>query len=196
MPDATTLRLDTADAAVAVGWQVETPMRRIDEYSKDGVTIEVQYELDDEISSLTRSRPGRADEVFDPDSPGKAERLGIWLGVRMGGAPESSSASAPRTHWKGGDKPSWAVSLAMGRGKAHTFRLDAAYQAELAGWVVQATYDTTTFIKGQHKLVAEYDANDFVRNVQGTCPGGTVNIVQKDKDKYINLVKALKSGVT
>lgn len=79
--DATTLRLDTVDIAIAAGWQLAS-MRRIDEFSKDGVTVMVQYLADDEIDSLTRSREGRADEVYGADSSGKAGRLRIWLGLR------------------------------------------------------------------------------------------------------------------
>jgi len=79
--EATTFRLDTADLAIGNGWHVESVLRT-DEFSKAGVTIEVQYSADDEISSLVRSREGGADEVYGADSPGKAERLRIWLGVR------------------------------------------------------------------------------------------------------------------
>lgn len=82
MADATTLRLDTVDVAMEAGWDVETPMRRLDEFRKDGVVIEVEYGPDDEISRLTRSREGRADEVYGAESAGKAERLRIWLGIR------------------------------------------------------------------------------------------------------------------
>ncbi|MBU3749527.1 MAG: hypothetical protein FGM52_03605 [Mycobacterium sp.] len=81
MADATTFRLDTADSAMEAGWELEH-MSRIDEFSRDGVTVMVQYAANDEIESLTRSREGSADEVFGVDSPGKAERLRIWLGVR------------------------------------------------------------------------------------------------------------------
>jgi hypothetical protein len=79
--DATTFRLDTADIAIEAGWQLES-MRRIDEFSKDGVTVMVQYAADDEIECLTRSQKGRADEVHGADSFGKADRLRIWLGIR------------------------------------------------------------------------------------------------------------------
>lgn len=83
MAEAKTFRLDTADIAIEHGWHVESVLRT-DEFSKAGVTIEVQYPADDEISSLVRSREGRADEVYGADSPGKAQRLRIWLGVRSG----------------------------------------------------------------------------------------------------------------
>jgi hypothetical protein len=79
--DATTFRLDTADIAIEAGWRLES-LSRIDEFSKDGVTVMVQYASDDEIDSLTRSREGCGDEVYGSDSSGKAERLRIWLGVR------------------------------------------------------------------------------------------------------------------
>jgi hypothetical protein len=84
--DATTFRLDTADLAIEAGWQLDS-MRRFDEFSKDGVTVMVQYSGGDEIDSLTRSREGQADEVFGVDSSGKAERLRIWLGVRAVSGP-------------------------------------------------------------------------------------------------------------
>lgn len=77
----TMLRLDTADLAIEAGWQLDS-MQRFDEFSKDGVIILIRYSADDEIDSLTRSREGGADEVYGADSPGKAERLRIWLGVR------------------------------------------------------------------------------------------------------------------
>ena len=75
------LRLDTADLAIEAGWRLES-MQRFDEFSKDGVTILVRYSAGDEIDSLIRSREDRDDEVYGADSPGKAERLRIWLGVR------------------------------------------------------------------------------------------------------------------
>jgi len=88
VPDATTFRLDTADIAIESGWHVES-MRHADEFSKDGVTIEVRYSPEDDIESLRRSREGRADEGYGADSPGKDERLRIWLGVRAAAAPKS-----------------------------------------------------------------------------------------------------------
>lgn len=79
--DATTFRLDTADIASDAGWQLES-LSRIDEFSKDGVIVMVHYAADDEIDNITRSRDGRADDVYGADSPGKSERLRLWLGVR------------------------------------------------------------------------------------------------------------------
>ncbi len=94
MADATAFRLDTADSAIEAGWQIES-VSRFDEFTKDGVTIEVQYSRDDEIEGLRRSREGRADELFGSDSPGKDERLRIWLGVRAGAAPTNSLTGLP-----------------------------------------------------------------------------------------------------
>lgn len=94
MADAIISRLDTADIALEAGWQLES-MRRMDEFSKDGVIVLVQYAADDEIDTLTRSREGRADEVYGVDSPGKAERLRLWLGVRAAGALRSGVSGLP-----------------------------------------------------------------------------------------------------
>lgn len=94
MADATTFRLDTADIAIEAGWQLES-MRRIDEFSKVGVTVMVHYTVDDEIDSITRSREGRDDEVYGAASPGKAERLRILLGVRPAVGPKVSATGLP-----------------------------------------------------------------------------------------------------
>lgn len=81
MADATAFRLDTADLAIESGWQLES-VSRFDEFTKNGVTIEVQYSRDDDIESLRRSQEGRPDEDYGADSRGKDERLRTWLGVR------------------------------------------------------------------------------------------------------------------
>jgi hypothetical protein len=99
--EATTFRLDTVDLAIEVDWQVES-FNRIDEFSKDGVTVMVQYAADDEIESLTRSLEGRPDEFYDADSSGKAERLRIWLGVQSVSSPspipgEDNTSGVPVT---------------------------------------------------------------------------------------------------
>lgn len=82
MAEGTAFRLDTVDIAVEAGWQFEHTSR-IDEFSKDGVTVTVQYSANDDITSLTRSGKRSEDEAFGPDSAGKAERLRIWLGRRV-----------------------------------------------------------------------------------------------------------------
>jgi hypothetical protein len=92
--DATTFRLDTADFASELGWQ-HNYLTRFDEFSKDGVTIEVQYSRADEIESLRRSREGHDDERYDADSPGKGERLRIWLGIRNAARPKCSPTGVP-----------------------------------------------------------------------------------------------------
>lgn len=99
MVDATTFRLDTADSAMESGWQLESASR-FDEFSKDGVTIEVQYSRDDDIESLRRSREGRADEAYGADAPGKYERLRIWLGVRAVGGSKPSVTGLPDIPYK------------------------------------------------------------------------------------------------
>jgi len=107
--DGTTFRLDTADIAIEAGWQLET-LSRIDEFSKDDVTVMVHYAADDEIASLTRSREGRPDEVYGADSAGKAERLRIWLGVRAASAPKASVTGLPSVPYKQ-DRPSGCWTL-------------------------------------------------------------------------------------
>lgn len=78
MTNPTTFRLDTLDLAPEFGWEFEH-LSRLDEFTKDGVAILVQYASDDVITSLTRTRPNRADEVFSADSRGNDERLRVWL---------------------------------------------------------------------------------------------------------------------
>ncbi len=78
MTDPEAFRLDTRDLAVESGWEHEY-LSRMDEFTKDGATVLVQYASDDTITSLTRSRPGRADESFSEESPGKNDRLRVWL---------------------------------------------------------------------------------------------------------------------
>jgi len=76
--DPTSFRLDTLDLASEFGWEVDH-LSRLDEFSKDGVTVLVQYSSDDTITSLTRTRPNRADETLSEDSPGSTDRLRFWL---------------------------------------------------------------------------------------------------------------------
>lgn len=78
MAQGTAFRPDTVDIAVESGWQFEHTSR-IDEFSKDGVVVTVQYSADDDITSITRSGKRSEDEVYGPDSAGKHERLRIWL---------------------------------------------------------------------------------------------------------------------
>lgn len=89
MTDPTTLRLDTIDLAVEFGWEVEVILR-MDEFTKEQVTIQVQYSSDDAITSITRTRPNRAEEGFADDSPGKNDRLRAWL---MGRAPAAAKSA-------------------------------------------------------------------------------------------------------
>lgn len=109
MADATTVRLDTADIAIEAGWQLES-MSRIDEFSKGGVIVMVHYAADDEVESLTRSREGRADEVYGADSAGKPERLRIWLGVRAASGPKATVTGLPNIPYKQ-DRPSGCWTL-------------------------------------------------------------------------------------
>lgn len=85
MTDPTTFRLDTIDLAPEFGWEVEH-LSRFDEFTKGEATVLVQYSSDDSITSLTRSRPGRADEAFLQNSPGNDERLRLWLTGRPAAA--------------------------------------------------------------------------------------------------------------
>ncbi|MGV0636265.1 hypothetical protein ABQE69_17230 [Mycolicibacillus trivialis] len=92
MTDATALRLDTVDLAYEFSWHVDQPISTMDEFTKGGVAILVQYDLDDAIISLTRSRPSRADETYSEESPGKNDRLRMWLTGRA-----SVAVASPRT---------------------------------------------------------------------------------------------------
>lgn len=101
MTDPTSFRLDTHDLAPEFGWEVDY-LSRVDEFSKDGVTILVQYSSDDAITSLTRTRPNRADEVFSADSRGNDERLRVWLTGRAAagdtptGRPTTTRGDTPK----------------------------------------------------------------------------------------------------
>lgn len=81
MADALTFRLDLVDSAVEGGWQVEST-RSTDQFERDGVAVLAQYSKEDAITSIVRSRAGRADETYGLDSAGKDQRLRIWLGIR------------------------------------------------------------------------------------------------------------------
>lgn len=78
MTDPTTFRLDTIDLAFKFGWEVESILR-MDEFSREGVAITVQYSTGDDIESIARQRPNRAEEFFPQDSAGKNDRLRAWL---------------------------------------------------------------------------------------------------------------------
>ncbi len=97
MAEGTAFRLDTVDIAVESGWHFEHASR-IDEFSKDGVTITVQYSADDDIASIIRSGKRSEDEAFGSDSAGKPERLRIWLGGRV-------AANVTRSAAQTGDMP-------------------------------------------------------------------------------------------
>lgn len=86
MAEGRTFRLDTVDLALEGGWEVEST-RHTDEFSRDGMIVAVQYTPGDEVSSISRWGDGHDHEVFGADSPGKAERLTIWLGGRAVAAP-------------------------------------------------------------------------------------------------------------
>ncbi|WP_236949177.1 hypothetical protein [Mycolicibacterium goodii] len=92
MAEGTAFRLDTVDIADASGWQFEHA-GRIDEFTKDGVVVTVQYSADDDITSITRSGKRSEDEVYGPDSAGKHERLRIWLTGRAPSAVKPASQS-------------------------------------------------------------------------------------------------------
>jgi hypothetical protein len=79
--DATAVRLDTADTALEFGWDVESTRQR-DEFSRDGMTIAVEYSPEDDISGIARWGTNREREVFGHDSFGKVERLRTWLAGR------------------------------------------------------------------------------------------------------------------
>jgi hypothetical protein len=97
--DATTIRLDTADAALEFGWHVEST-HHTDEFNRDGITIAVQYSSDDDISSITRWGTNREHEVFGHDSVGKVERLRTWLAGREVPRPaDPNGFTVPKLRW-------------------------------------------------------------------------------------------------
>ncbi len=101
MAEGTAFRLDTVDIAVESGWHFEHTSRT-DDFSKDGVTVTVQYRADDDIISIVRSGKRPEDEVFGPDSAGKQDRLRIWLTGRASAAKPTAVAkpgafARPRT---------------------------------------------------------------------------------------------------
>ncbi len=94
MAEGTAFRLDTVDIAVESGWHFEHTSRT-DDFSKDGVTVTVQYTADDDISSIVRSGKRPEDEVFGPDSAGKQDRLRIWLTGRASAAMKPGAVAKP-----------------------------------------------------------------------------------------------------
>ena len=70
-----------------------------------------------------------------------------------------------------GTAPSWKASLAMGKGRGHTFRLKTLEIAIAAGYKVttEPPFDNVVlFEKGDTKFRATYTAQDFLSKVEGT----------------------------
>jgi hypothetical protein len=90
--DPTRLRLDTADLADGSGWQVKST-ESTDEFTRDGITIEVQYSSTDDIDSFVKRGPNHEYEVTDHKTMGKVSLLRLWL---TGQAFTSSPRPAPK----------------------------------------------------------------------------------------------------
>ena len=108
MTEGSIFRLDLVDLAIECGWDVEGT-KSAEEFSREGVTVLVQYLSDDSISSIVRSRQGRADDFYGADSPGNAERLKLWLTGRVAGSSEIAKPNATRKpkklNWRNGRGP-------------------------------------------------------------------------------------------
>ena len=108
MTDGLVFRLDLVDLALKCGWDVEGT-KSAEEFSREGVTVLVQYSSDDSISSIVRSRQGHADEFYGTDSPGNAERLKLWLTGRVAGSSETAKPDGNRKpkklKWRSGRGP-------------------------------------------------------------------------------------------
>ncbi|SDF04709.1 hypothetical protein SAMN04488581_5264 [Mycolicibacterium neoaurum] len=84
MADGTGLRLDTADLALDAGWDVRST-DLADEFLKGGITIDVQYSLEDDIEAMAKWGLDDAHEVVDAPRPDSVELLRFWLtGRRVG----------------------------------------------------------------------------------------------------------------
>ena len=105
MAEGTACRLDLVDLAIECGWDVEGT-KSAEEFSRDGVTVLVQYALNDQISTIARYREGRADEFFGSDLPGQHERLKLWLTDRLSGSPgnvtTASRVKVKKLRWNPG----------------------------------------------------------------------------------------------
>ena len=79
-------------------------------------------------------------------------------------------APTPVTPVDTGIAPSWKASLAMGKGRGHTFRLKTLEIAIAAGYRVttEPPFDNVVlFEKGDVKFRATYTAQDFLSKVEG-----------------------------
>jgi len=85
--------------------------------------------------------------------------------------------------------PSVEASVAMGKGKAHTFRLHTMQLASEAGWQVstEAPYDNVViFTRGELSVRVTYSKQDFVRKAEGA-----ITIEPKQAEKWKRLNEAL-----
>lgn len=89
-----------------------------------------------------------------------------------------------------GIKPSWGASKAMGKGRAHTFRLKTEEIALSLGYLItnEPPYDNVViFERGDTRVRVTYNTEDFVHHVDGA-----IEIVNQSKDKWKRLNAELK----
>ncbi|MBS9534337.1 hypothetical protein KIH27_12150, partial [Mycobacterium sp. M1] len=78
MPDLTGIRLDTADLADGSGWRVAST-NLADEFSRDGVSIEVSYTAGDDVVGAVKRGPDDQPEVVDVTTVDKHDLIRFWL---------------------------------------------------------------------------------------------------------------------
>lgn len=74
MVDGTGFRLDTADLADGSGWRVKSK-DHTDLFTKDRITIEVQYSSNDDIETIVRRGPTGEFETVDHGHSGNLDLL-------------------------------------------------------------------------------------------------------------------------
>lgn len=83
------------------------------------------------------------------------------------------------------EKPSAELSAKLKKGRAHSFRLFTAQEAQDNGWKVEIggpLNSVTTFTKGDQRIVVTYSAKDFVRKAEGA-----IEIKPQESDKFKRL---------
>lgn len=91
MGQGTVARLDTAELAMEAEWHVHSTDHR-DEFTRDGTTIVVDYNLDDTIGSAVKRHDDGRRESLDGRMDGKLELLRYWLTGRPAAATSTPTA--------------------------------------------------------------------------------------------------------
>jgi hypothetical protein len=107
--EGTAFRLDTIDVALELGWNVESTSGGED-FTKDGVTITVEYSADDDIGSIAKRGANSEYELIGQSSLAKHDVLRTWLTGRMPTSTEGPKrfqrrvSRAPKLRWS---RESW-----------------------------------------------------------------------------------------